>query len=119
MTDFTLSSSDEEPEEKPAPSIGVTGAAAETDYMRDGFRQFGLQEMQSARSFGYFLPLMHEMFNGTEAKSKLLFVILRSLMMDNRVRWTRGVLLTCQNTSRAVRSNSCGFPVVNFGITAY
>jgi hypothetical protein len=89
VTDSKSSDSGEKPKDLP---IGLTGAEAVTDYLRDGYRQYGLQELQAASAIGYFTPLMHEMFNGTEAKSRLLFVVLRSLMMDDRVRWTRADL---------------------------
>ena len=58
-------------------------------YVRERHRQHALQEVSHAQPIVYFLPLMHELFNSTEAKTKVLFTVLRALMRDERVQWTR------------------------------
>jgi hypothetical protein len=71
-------------------SIGVSGHTSDvSDYLSDGHLQFGLQEVSRVQAFGYFVPLLHEMFNGGEAKTRIMFSMLHGLMTDERVRWTR------------------------------
>jgi len=61
-------------------------------YINDEHRHYGLQQVSQANSLSYFLPLLHELFNGAEAKTKVVFTILHELMTDDRVQWTRAEL---------------------------
>ncbi|MFT5129849.1 MAG: hypothetical protein ACI8W8_003478 [Rhodothermales bacterium] len=58
-------------------------------FVDDKHRQYALQEVSHAQPLVYFLPLLHELFNSTEAKTKILFTVLHALMRDERVQWTR------------------------------
>jgi hypothetical protein len=58
-------------------------------FVKDAHQQYALQEVSHAQPLVYFLPLLHELFNSTEAKTKVLFTILHGLMRDERVQWTR------------------------------
>lgn len=59
------------------------------EYLEDDHRRFGLTELSRVQSIGYFLPLLHEIFGGGEAKTKLTFTLIHALMTDDRVRWSR------------------------------
>ncbi len=59
------------------------------EYVHDDFRRFGFSQLSRVQSIAYFLPLLHEIFGGGEAKTKLTFSILHTLMIDDRVRWSR------------------------------
>ncbi len=62
------------------------------DYIQDEYRQYALQEISHNHAISYFLPLVHELFSGSESKTKVVFTILHSLMLDERVRWSRAEL---------------------------
>lgn len=62
------------------------------DYLNVDSRHYALQEIGRVRALGYFLPLLHELFAGSEAKTKIVYAILHSLMTDKRVHWTRAEL---------------------------
>jgi hypothetical protein len=60
------------------------------DYLRDDYRQFGMQEIARHDAIRYFLPLVRELFSSNESKTRIVFTMLQRLMLDDRVRWTRG-----------------------------
>lgn len=62
------------------------------DYLKVDSRRYAFKEMSRLQSLGYFMPLLHELFAGGDAKTKIVYTILHSLMTDDRVRWTRGEL---------------------------
>lgn len=59
------------------------------DYLNPQYRRYGMQEMAGVQAISYFLPLLHELFNGSEGRAKVVFTLLHGLMRDDRVRWTR------------------------------
>jgi hypothetical protein len=61
-------------------------------YLTQEHRGFAMQQMMATNAIEFFLPLLHELFNGSEAKSKVLFAVLHGLMTDDRVRWSRAEL---------------------------
>ncbi len=62
---------------------------SELDYVNDEHRNFARQQLSKAQSLTYFVPLLHELFSGKPAKSKIIFTILHALMTDTRVCWSR------------------------------
>lgn len=78
----------------PARAAAAAGGEAGSlqDYLLEASRPYALQQLAKVQSLTYFLPLLHELFNGGEARTKLLFGILHTMMTDNRVRWTRADL---------------------------
>ena len=51
------------------------------DYIQDEYRQYALQEISHNHAISYFLPLVHELFSGSESKTKVVFTILHNLML--------------------------------------
>ncbi len=73
----------------PTPAEGEADVLA---YLDEHYRTYGLQQIARTQPVSYFLPLLHELFGGGEAKTRVLFTMLHRLMVDDRVRWTRGEL---------------------------
>ncbi len=59
------------------------------DYLTEDSWRYGLEEIGQVHSLGYFLPLLRELFNVNDARTKVVYTILHSLMLDERVRWSR------------------------------
>ncbi len=62
------------------------------DYLSEETWSYGLTELSQVHSLAYFLPLLRELFNVNDARAKVVFTMLFTLMVDRRVRWTRGEL---------------------------
>lgn len=71
--------------------LGLDGENSEVmDYLTEDSWRFGLDEIGQVHSLGYFLPLLRELFNVNDARTKVVYTILHGLMLDERVRWSRG-----------------------------
>ncbi len=62
------------------------------DYLNEDSWRYGLSELSAVHSLGYFLPLLRELFNVNDARTKVVFTMLHTLMLDDRVRWSRAEL---------------------------
>ncbi len=59
------------------------------DYLAASSRDYGLNQVSQVHSIAYFLPLLRELFNVNDARVKVVFTMLYTLMVDDRVRWSR------------------------------
>ena len=76
----------------PPPPEGAEEAKDIRDYLSADTGEFGLGEIGRIQAVGYFLPLLRELFHVNDARTKIVFAILYTLMTDDRVRWSRAEL---------------------------
>ena len=62
------------------------------DYLHPDHMNYGMAELGQVDSVGFFLPMLLELFNVNATRTKVVYSILYSLMIDDRVRWTRAEL---------------------------
>lgn len=75
-----------------SPPVSVPNELDIASFLDSSHTRYGLQELARTRSLDYFLPLLHELFNAGEAKTHVIFTMLHTLMVDDKVRWTRAEL---------------------------